>query len=42
MERLAHTYGKTWHTWHTDQDKSLASPIQLGMCRTRVRDELPY
>jgi len=23
MERLAHTYGKTWHTWHTDQDKSL-------------------
>lgn len=23
MERLAHTYGKTWHTWHTDQDKRL-------------------
>ncbi|MHA3737181.1 OBAP family protein [Pseudomonas sp. Eth.TT006] len=23
MKRLAHTYGKTWHTWHTDQDKSL-------------------
>ncbi|MFS0828983.1 OBAP family protein [Pseudomonas phoenicis] len=23
MERLAHTYGKTWHTWHTDQDKNL-------------------
>ncbi|MBD8598988.1 OBAP family protein [Pseudomonas syringae pv. syringae] len=23
MERLAHTYGKTWHTWHTDQDKTL-------------------
>ncbi|WP_405124413.1 OBAP family protein [Pseudomonas alloputida] len=23
MERLAHTYGKTWHTWHTDQDKAL-------------------
>ena len=18
MQRLAHTYGKTWHTWHTD------------------------
>lgn len=23
MERLAQTYGKTWHTWHTDQDKAL-------------------
>ncbi|OAS04601.1 hypothetical protein AYO08_14685 [Pseudomonas putida] len=23
MTRLAHTYGKTWHTWHTDQDKRL-------------------
>lgn len=23
MQRLAHTYGKTWHTWHTDQDKAL-------------------
>ncbi|HAL66735.1 MAG TPA: DUF1264 domain-containing protein, partial [Pseudomonas sp.] len=23
MKRLATTYGKTWHTWHTDQDKSL-------------------
>lgn len=23
MKRLAHTYGKTWHTWHTDQEKSL-------------------
>jgi hypothetical protein len=23
MERLAHTYGKTWHTWQTDQDKTL-------------------
>ncbi|KPB66736.1 MULTISPECIES: OBAP family protein [Pseudomonas syringae group genomosp. 2] len=23
MERLAHTYGKTWHTWHTDQSKKL-------------------
>lgn len=23
MERLAHSYGKTWHTWHTDQDKAL-------------------
>lgn len=23
MQRLAHTYGKTWHTWHTDQNKVL-------------------
>lgn len=23
MEKLVHTYGKTWHTWHTDRDKTL-------------------
>ncbi|GGK05178.1 OBAP family protein [Pseudomonas matsuisoli] len=23
MNKLATTYGKTWHTWHTDQDKAL-------------------
>lgn len=23
MEKLIHTYGKTWHTWHTDLDKNL-------------------
>lgn len=23
MEKLAHTYGKTWHTWHTDLNKDL-------------------
>jgi hypothetical protein len=23
MEKLIHTYGKTWHTWHTDLDKQL-------------------
>ncbi|GAL85975.1 hypothetical protein Slin_5113 [Sporocytophaga myxococcoides] len=23
MEKLISTYGKTWHTWHTDQDKEL-------------------
>ena len=23
MEKIAGTYGKTWHTWHTDQDKQL-------------------
>lgn len=23
MEKIVSTYGKTWHTWHTDQDKEL-------------------
>jgi hypothetical protein len=23
MEKLIRTYGKTWHTWHTDRDKQL-------------------
>ncbi|HXR01495.1 MAG TPA: OBAP family protein [Pseudomonas sp.] len=23
MQKLVHTYGKTWHTWHTDLDKQL-------------------
>jgi hypothetical protein len=23
MRKIAGTYGKTWHTWHTDQDKEL-------------------
>src|SRR5690606_27073843 len=23
MEKLVHTYGKTWHTWHSDLDKAL-------------------
>ncbi|KPB51697.1 Uncharacterized protein AC511_4931 [Pseudomonas coronafaciens pv. oryzae] len=23
MEKLVNTYGKTWHTWHTDLDKTL-------------------
>ena len=23
MQRLVGTYGKTWHTWHTDQNKTL-------------------
>jgi hypothetical protein len=27
MERLIHTYGKTWHTWHTD----LAKELPLGV-----------
>jgi len=27
MEKLIGTYGKTWHTWHTDADK----PLPLGV-----------
>ena len=23
MEKLVNTYGKTWHTWHTDLNKEL-------------------
>ena len=23
MSKIANTYGKTWHTWHTDRDKTL-------------------
>ena len=36
MEKLAHTYGKTWHTWHTDLDKKLPLGVpQLMMGFTR-------
>ncbi len=32
MEKLIHTYGKTWHTWHTDLDKDLPHGVpQLMM-----------
>jgi len=32
MEKLIHTYGKTWHTWHTDLDKDLPRGVpQLMM-----------
>lgn len=32
MEKLVHTYGKTWHTWHTDQNKDLPMGVpQLMM-----------
>ena len=32
MEKLVHTYGKTWHTWHTDLHKTLPLGIpQLMM-----------
>jgi hypothetical protein len=31
MEKIASTYGKTWHTWHTDQEKELplGSPMLM-------------
>ncbi|RXR00844.1 OBAP family protein [Pseudoxanthomonas composti] len=32
MEKLVSTYGKTWHTWHTDRKKSLPTGVpQLMM-----------
>lgn len=32
MEKLVTTYGKTWHTWHTDAEKSLPTGVpQLMM-----------
>lgn len=27
MKKLIHTYGKTWHTWHTDAHE----PLPLGV-----------
>jgi hypothetical protein len=36
MEKLIRTYGKTWHTWHTDIDKKLPIGVpQLMMGFTR-------
>jgi hypothetical protein len=31
MEKIVSTYGKTWHTWHTDQDQQLpfGSPMLM-------------
>ncbi|MBB3103695.1 OBAP family protein [Azomonas macrocytogenes] len=31
MEKVATTYGKTWHTWHTDRDKTLPYGIPALM-----------
>jgi hypothetical protein len=31
MEKIAGTYGKTWHTWHTDQDLELPLGTPLLM-----------
>jgi hypothetical protein len=42
MEKLVHTYGKTWHTWHTDQQANLplGSPsLMMGFTRDGQADE---
>lgn len=31
MEKIANTYGKTWHTWHTDQQMDLPLGIPMLM-----------
>ncbi|MDF3022602.1 MAG: hypothetical protein K0Q92_3905, partial [Steroidobacteraceae bacterium] len=36
MEKIAHTYGKTWHTWHTNEDQALplgAPMLMMGFTR---------
>ncbi len=50
MEKIVGTYGKTWHTWHTDQQQELPLGIpmlmmgftaegQVDEARVRERDE---
>jgi hypothetical protein len=50
MEKLASTYGKTFHTWHTDQDKQLPLGVpqlmmgftqdgQIDQAMVRARDQ---
>lgn len=42
MEKVAGTYGKTWHTWHTDQQHSLplgAPALMMGFTRDGQLDE---
>jgi hypothetical protein len=42
MEKLAGTYGKTWHTWHTDRDLELplGTPVlMMGFTRDGQTDE---
>ena len=44
MEKIVNTYGKTWHTWHTDQDLALplGSPaLMMGFTKDgQLRREL--
>jgi hypothetical protein len=42
MEKIASTYGKTWHTWHTDQQKELplGTPmLMMGFTQDGQADE---
>jgi hypothetical protein len=42
MEKIAHTYGKTWHTWHTNEDQALplgAPMLMMGFTRDGQVDE---
>lgn len=42
MEKIATTYGKTWHTWHTDQQKDLplGTPmLMMGFTRDGQANE---
>jgi hypothetical protein len=42
MEKIAGTYGKTWHTWHTDQQKELplGTPmLMMGFTQDGQADE---
>ena len=42
MRKIAGTYGKTWHTWHSDQDKTLplGSPmLMMGFTKDGQADE---
>jgi hypothetical protein len=42
MEKLAGTYGKTWHTWHTDQAHALptgAPMLMMGFTRDGQANE---
>lgn len=42
MEKIAGTYGKTWHTWHTDRELTLplgAPMLMMGFTRDGQADE---
>jgi hypothetical protein len=42
MEKIARTYGKTWHTWHTDREKQLpvGTPmLMMGFTEDGQADE---
>jgi hypothetical protein len=42
MERIAGTYGKTWHTWHTNENQGLplgVPMLMMGFTRDGQLDE---